>query len=175
MIVFRRRSLVESRVSLSGTVFCVLGFCIFSGCATETPSAPETVAAAPEEEEASPPALPAADGQVELLVAQESGEIAHVPGTFQEAIQTKDKIVVVDFWATWCGPCKMLSPELEKIAAENEDVLIVKVDVDEAPDVAVQFEASAIPDIRIFRDGEMVEKIIGYRTAEQLLEAIRGS
>ena len=155
------RTRCASRLFLLGAIF-------IGGCAPQS-VAPAPQSAAPASE------LPPVDGEVELLVVAENGEVGHAPGTFLEAIQTKDKVVVVDFWATWCGPCKLLAPELEKVAAENPDVLVVKVDVDKAGDLAFHYQASAIPDVRIFRNGKVVEQIVGFRTADQLLEVIRGS
>ena len=87
----------------------------------------------------------------------------------------ENKVVILNLWATWCGPCRMLVPELERIAGENKDVLIVKVDVDQAPDVAQEHEVGAIPDIRIYKGGKQVEQVIGFRPADSLLQIIRGS
>ncbi|MGG1594732.1 thioredoxin [Terribacillus saccharophilus] len=85
----------------------------------------------------------------------------------------KDGLVLVDFWATWCGPCKMIAPVLEEIDAEMvEKVQIVKVDVDENPETASKFGIMSIPTMLLFNDGEVVDKVIGYQPKEALVELI---
>ncbi len=82
-------------------------------------------------------------------------------------------VVLVDFWATWCGPCKMLAPTIDAIATEYKDRVVVgKVDVDESEEIARRFGILSIPTLFLFKDGEVVEKLVGYRLKmeiEQLL------
>ena len=82
-------------------------------------------------------------------------------------------LVLVDFWATWCGPCKMLAPTIDAIATEYKDRVVVgKVDVDESEALARRFGIMSIPTLFLFKDGEVVEKLVGYRLKielEQLL------
>ncbi len=82
-------------------------------------------------------------------------------------------LVLVDFWATWCGPCKMLAPTIDAIATEYKDRVVVgKVDVDESEAIARRFGIMSIPTLFLFKDGEVVEKLVGYRLKielEQLL------
>ena len=82
-------------------------------------------------------------------------------------------LVLVDFWATWCGPCKMLAPTIDAIATEYKDRVVVgKVDVDENEAIARRFGIMSIPTLFLFKDGEVVEKLVGYRLKielEQLL------
>ena len=82
-------------------------------------------------------------------------------------------LVLVDFWATWCGPCKMLAPTIDAIATEYKDRVVVgKVDVDENDAIARRFGIMSIPTLFLFKDGEVVEKLVGYRLKielEQLL------
>ena len=80
----------------------------------------------------------------------------------------KDK-VLVDFFATWCGPCKMLSPILEKVAAEHEELTVLKVDVDEVGDVASQYGIRSIPTLILFEDGKAVDMKLGYMPEESVL------
>ncbi|SCU97538.1 LANO_0E16270g1_1 [Lachancea nothofagi CBS 11611] len=83
---------------------------------------------------------------------------------FDKAIQA-DKLVVVDFFATWCGPCKMIAPMLEKFAAEYSSADFYKLDVDEVPEVAQKSEVSAMPTIVLFKSGKVVDKIVGANPA----------
>lgn len=86
---------------------------------------------------------------------------------------TKDGVVLVDFWATWCGPCKMLSPIIDEIASEYAGKVVVgKVDVDENEEIARKYGIMAIPTIFIFNNGEIVEKITGYRLKRELQQIL---
>lgn len=90
---------------------------------------------------------------------------------FDETI--KNGVVLVDFWATWCGPCKMLAPNVEEIAKEFEGRAVVgKVDVDENPDLAERFGIMSIPALFVFVNGEVKEKLIGYRLKMQIAEVL---
>ncbi len=89
--------------------------------------------------------------------------------TFNDFIDRADKPVLVDLWASWCGPCKMLSPLVDQIAEKYEGKLIVaKVNVDEAADIAMQFNVNSIPTLLLFKDGELADTSIGYIPAPQL-------
>lgn len=78
-------------------------------------------------------------------------------------------LVLVDFWATWCGPCKMLAPTIDAIATEYKDRVVVgKVDVDESEALARRFGIMSIPTLFLFKDGEVVEKLVGYRLKAEL-------
>ena len=88
---------------------------------------------------------------------------------FNQAI--KEGTVLVDFFATWCGPCKMLSPVLEEVSQEV-DVTIIKVDVDEAGPLAAQFGIQAVPTLILFKNGQPVETRMGYQNKNQLLALI---
>ena len=83
--------------------------------------------------------------------------------------------VLVDFFATWCGPCKMLSPILEEVdqRGEADDLLIVKVDVDEASDIAMRFGIQSIPTLILFENGKMVKHALGYMPKPQLLNFLK--
>ena len=111
------------------------------------------------------------DGSVDVLTVNSDGGIEHRSSSFLAEVQRTDqKLVLVDFWATWCGPCKMLAPRLESIKKEwGDDIEIVKVDVDASGNdqVAGFVGASAIPDVRIFRGGVQVGSFVGLMpTAE---------
>ena len=89
---------------------------------------------------------------------------------FDSAI--KEGIVLVDFFATWCGPCKMLSPVLEEAAEENPNVSILKIDVDEVGELAARYGIQAIPTLMLFKNGQRVETRMGYQNKNQLVAFI---
>ena len=85
---------------------------------------------------------------------------------------SKNPLTVVDFWATWCGPCRMLSPIIEELAEETPGVVFAKVDVDQNMEVANAYKISAVPTVMIFKGGELVERITGVRPKEDLRQLI---
>ena len=90
-------------------------------------------------------------------------------GNFDELVLKSDKPVVVDLWATWCGPCRMLAPVLDDvIEAHHGEVLLGKVDVDENQDLAVKFGVSSIPTLLLFKNGELVDRSIGYIPGDEV-------
>lgn len=89
--------------------------------------------------------------------------------TFEEVVLKSERPVVVDFWATWCGPCRMVAPEMEKLAAKYEGVVdVVKVDVDANPRLSQQFNVLSIPTIAFFKPGEQPKGVVGFKPLEQL-------
>jgi len=91
-----------------------------------------------------------------------------------EKIINESKPTIVDFFATWCGPCKMLSPILEKVEEDSKgEFNIVKIDVDESYDVAKKYGIMSVPTMIIFKDGDEQEKIVGLRQKNQIEEAVR--
>jgi thioredoxin 1 len=95
--------------------------------------------------------------------------------TFAADVLQSDKPVLVDFWAEWCGPCRMVAPVLDEIAAENADkITIVKLNIDENPQVARDYQILSIPTMSVFKGGEVVKTIVGAKPKGALLRELEG-
>ncbi len=92
---------------------------------------------------------------------------------FERTILDTDGLALVDFWASWCGPCQMQSPVIEELSEELDDVIIGKVNVDEQPQLAMQFEVMSIPTLLLFRNGECISEQVGYHSKRDLLALIQ--
>ncbi len=92
---------------------------------------------------------------------------------FESEVMNSDKTVLVDFYATWCGPCKMVAPVLEEIANEHPEYKICKVDVDQDTELAMTFGVSSIPTLVVFEKGKMKNKAVGLRPKESILEMLK--
>ena len=91
---------------------------------------------------------------------------------FQEVVLNSDKPVLVDFWASWCGPCRMVAPVLEEIANERSDVKVCKVNVDEEPELAGRYNVMSIPTLLVVKEGQVVNQAVGARPKSQILSLL---
>ena len=96
-------------------------------------------------------------------------EVVITAENFQAEVLQSEKPVLIDFWATWCGPCMMLGPIVAEIAREHPELKVCKVNVDEQPALASAFGVSSIPMIAVIKDGKLTAKTVGYQPKEQLL------
>lgn len=87
---------------------------------------------------------------------------------FEETISAANGIVLVDFWAQWCGPCKMMASVLDEIEAEHPEITVAKVDVDENPDIASQYQITSIPTLIVFKDGSPAAVSVGFKPKNEI-------
>ena len=101
-------------------------------------------------------------------------EIELYKETFEQEVLQSDIPGLVDFWATWCGPCKMIAPIVKEIADEYDGkILVGKVNVDEEPDLTMQYNVSSIPTLMVFKNGQLVNKAVGYREKDEILKMLK--
>lgn len=101
-------------------------------------------------------------------------EIELYKETFEQEVLQSDIPVLVDCWATWCGPCKMIAPIVKEIADEYDGkILVGKVNVDEEPDLTMQYNVSSIPTLMVFKNGQLVNRAVGYREKDEILKMLK--
>lgn len=91
---------------------------------------------------------------------------------FGDTVETSSNAFVLDFWAPWCGPCRMMEPVLKEIAAEYDTITVGKLNVDENPATATKYDILSIPTLLVFKDGQVVKKIVGARSKKQLVDEL---
>ena len=92
---------------------------------------------------------------------------------FEKEVLQSDKIVLVDFYADWCGPCKMLSPVVDSVANENEDIKVVKVNVDDAQDLAIKYQVMSIPTLVVIKNGQEINRSVGVVSKSEIEEMVK--
>ncbi len=92
--------------------------------------------------------------------------------TFENEVLKSDKPVLLDFWPSWCGPCRMVGPILDEIAEEREDIKVCKVNVDDEPELAATYQISSIPTLMVVKDGKVVNQSLGAKPKAQILDML---
>ena len=91
---------------------------------------------------------------------------------YQKEIMESKKTILLDFWAEWCGPCKIITPVIDEIANENPDLKVCKINVDEQPELANRFHVRSIPSLFVMKEGEIINQSIGAKTKEEILKML---
>ncbi len=100
-------------------------------------------------------------------------EVIHLNrNNFQQEVMLSDKPVLVDFWASWCGPCRMVSPLIDELAKETSTAKIAKVNVDEEEELAEKFSVMSIPTLVVFKNGKIVNRVVGVRSKTEIAKMI---
>lgn len=92
---------------------------------------------------------------------------------FENEVLKTEKLVLVDFWATWCGPCQMIAPVIEKIAEENANIKVAKINVDDEQELAIKYGVMSIPTLIFFKNGNPIKEVVGFHSKSELEEIIQ--
>ncbi len=93
--------------------------------------------------------------------------------TFEAEVLNSEKPVLVDFWAVWCGPCKMIAPEVEQVAESRDDIKVCKINIDEERELAIRYGVMSIPTLILFKEGKAVSTAIGFRRKDEILQLLK--
>ena len=107
------------------------------------------------------------------FIKEQSMEVIITKENFENEVLKSDKPVLVDFFATWCGPCKMLMPTIDEIASERADIKVGKVDVDENMELAKEYKVFSVPTLIAFKDGKVLKQMVGVQSKEQILDVFK--
>jgi thioredoxin 1 len=110
--------------------------------------------------------------QKELKEDKDMSAIKINKNNFNEEVLRSDRPVLLDFWAAWCGPCRMVGPILDEIAEEREDIKVCKVNIDEEPELANEYQIMSIPSLMVLRDGKIVSRSVGAKPKAQILDML---
>ena len=115
------------------------------------------------------------NNKIEVSKEEESAmEVLNVTSAnFEEEVLNSDKTVLIDFYADWCGPCKMFSPIIESVAVENEEIKVVKINVDNEQDLAMRYSVMSIPTTVVIKNGQEANRVVGMVSKSQLLEMVK--
>lgn len=91
---------------------------------------------------------------------------------FEQEVLNSDKPVLLDFWASWCGPCRMIAPFIEEIANERSDIKVAKINIDEEPELAVKYQVMSIPSLLVIKDGKVVNQAVGAMPKDKILSLL---
>lgn len=91
---------------------------------------------------------------------------------FKEEVLNSDKLVLIDFWASWCGPCRMVGPIIDEIAGERQDIKVCKVNVDDEPELASEFHIMSIPTLVVMKEGQVLKQSMGAKPKSQILDLL---
>lgn len=91
---------------------------------------------------------------------------------FKEEVLNSDKLVLIDFWASWCGPCRMVGPIIDEIAGERQDIKVCKVNVDDEPELASEFHIMSIPTLVVMKEGQVLKQSLGAKPKSQILDLL---
>ena len=92
---------------------------------------------------------------------------------FKKEVLKSDKSVLIDFYAEWCGPCKMLSPIVEQFASENEDIKVVKINVDDEQDLAIEYDVMSIPTLVVIKNGQVANRVVGLISKDEVKNIVK--
>ncbi len=91
---------------------------------------------------------------------------------FNEVVKENDKKVIIDFWAPWCGPCRAIAPILEEVISKDENVVVAKVNIDDLPELAEEYQVRNIPTLFFVKEGEVKDKVVGLKSTDEILSIV---